>query len=199
MNNKCTKFRNYRPYTAKPLGTWKMFDNATDNHTDIEVPLYDKLRFHEAKKCWLPHHWVNSSHPSVAYMRQWIWSALVHIMACRLFGTKPLSEPMLEYCEKVQWNSNENTKVFTHENGSDNIVCEMAAISFRGDEFKPWITYHSRNEMLHVITYKCSFNNGVIKPLAVGFRWPTTRSIMFGYVTTSMPLSQLNQDTEMRV
>ena len=50
MKNKCTKFRNYRPYTAKPLGTWKMFDNPTDNHTDIEVPLYDKLRFHEAKK-----------------------------------------------------------------------------------------------------------------------------------------------------
>ena len=50
MKNRCTKFRNYRPYTAKPLGTWKMFDNPTDNHTDIEVPLYDKLRFHEAKK-----------------------------------------------------------------------------------------------------------------------------------------------------
>ena len=27
-----------------------MFDNPTDNHTDIEVPQYDKLRFHEAKK-----------------------------------------------------------------------------------------------------------------------------------------------------
>ena len=26
-----------------------MFDNPTDNHTDIEVPLYDNLRFHEAK------------------------------------------------------------------------------------------------------------------------------------------------------
>ena len=49
MKNKCTKFQNYRQYTAKPLGTWKMFDNPTDNHTDIEVPLYDKLRFHEAK------------------------------------------------------------------------------------------------------------------------------------------------------
>ena len=27
----------------------------------------------------------------VAYMRQWIGSALVPIMACCLFGTKPLS------------------------------------------------------------------------------------------------------------
>ena len=33
------------------------------------------------------------------YMRQWIGSALVQIMACRLFGTKPLSKPMLGYCQ----------------------------------------------------------------------------------------------------
>ena len=31
-------------------------------------------------------------------MHQWIVSALVQIMACRLFGTKPLSKPMLGYC-----------------------------------------------------------------------------------------------------
>ena len=49
MKNKCTKFRNYRPYTAKSLGTWKMFDNPTDNHTDIEVPLYYELRFTKLK------------------------------------------------------------------------------------------------------------------------------------------------------
>ena len=36
--------------------------------------------------------------PSAAFMRQWIESALVQIMACRLVGAKPLSEPMLEYC-----------------------------------------------------------------------------------------------------
>ena len=41
---------------------------------------------------------INSSPPSAAYMRQWIGSALVQIMACRLNGAKPLSEPMLEYC-----------------------------------------------------------------------------------------------------
>ena len=49
MKNKCTKFRNYRPYMAKSLGTWQMFDNPTDNHTDIEVPLYYKLRFTKLK------------------------------------------------------------------------------------------------------------------------------------------------------
>ena len=42
---------------------------------------------------------VNSSPPSAAYMRQWIGSALVQIMACHLFGAKPLSKPMLDYCQ----------------------------------------------------------------------------------------------------
>ena len=37
--------------------------------------------------------------PSAAYMRQWIGSALVQIMACRLVGAKPLSKPILGYCE----------------------------------------------------------------------------------------------------
>ena len=41
--------------------------------------------------------WVNSSLPSAAYMRQWIGSALVQIMACRLFGAKPLSKPISHY------------------------------------------------------------------------------------------------------
>ena len=34
---------------------------------------------------------------SAAYMRQWSGSALVQVMACRLFGTKPLPKPMLTY------------------------------------------------------------------------------------------------------
>ena len=40
----------------------------------------------------------NLSPLSAAYMGQWIRSALVQIMACRLFGAKPFSKPMLEYC-----------------------------------------------------------------------------------------------------
>ena len=32
-------------------------------------------------------------------MRQWIGSALVQIMACGLFGAKPLPKPMLGYCQ----------------------------------------------------------------------------------------------------
>ena len=41
---------------------------------------------------------INSSPPSTAYMRQLTGSSLVQVMACRLFGAKPLSEPILEYC-----------------------------------------------------------------------------------------------------
>ena len=40
-----------------------------------------------------------SSPPSAAYMCQWIRSALVYIMGCRLFNAKPLSKPMLGYCQ----------------------------------------------------------------------------------------------------
>ena len=77
-------------------------------------------------------HEVNSSPPSTAYMRQWIGSALLQIMALRLFGAKPLSEPMF-YLNWIlwnilQWHFNPKTNVFIHENASKNIVCEMAAI-----------------------------------------------------------------------
>ena len=42
--------------------------------------------------------WIKLISLSAAYMRQWIGSALAQIMACRLFGTKALSKPMLDYC-----------------------------------------------------------------------------------------------------
>ena len=45
------------------------------------------------------HSLFNSSPPSDIYMCQWIGLVLVQIMACRLFGAKPLSEPMLGYCQ----------------------------------------------------------------------------------------------------
>ena len=82
---------------------------------------------------------INSSPPSAAYMRQWIRSASVQTMACRLFGAKPLSEPLLGYCQldpkeqtSAEWNFNQNTKHFIHENTCDDIVCEMAPILSRG-------------------------------------------------------------------
>ena len=42
---------------------------------------------------------INSSPPSDACMHQWTGSAMVQVMTCRLFGVKPLPEPMLIYCQ----------------------------------------------------------------------------------------------------
>ena len=44
---------------------------------------------------------------------------------------------------------NQNTKLFIHENADEYIVCEMAAILSRGDEFKhhkmPTFSYPTQN------------------------------------------------------
>ena len=64
---------------------------------------------------WCMGHSVYSSPPSTAYMRRWTGSALVQVMACRLVGAKPLSEPMLGLIvnstirNKLQLNSNRHT------------------------------------------------------------------------------------------
>ena len=57
-------------------------------------------------------------------------------MACRLVGAKPLSEPMLEYCQldpwdKLQRNFNQNSYIFIQESAFENVVWKMAAIFSR--------------------------------------------------------------------
>ena len=42
---------------------------------------------------------VNSLRLRDAYMHHQMRPSLVQIMACRLFGAQPLSEPMLDYCQ----------------------------------------------------------------------------------------------------
>ena len=92
---------------------------------------------------------INSSPHSAAYMRRWIGSALIQIMVCRLFGTKPLSEQRFRYSQelppgplvyrnKLQWNLIKIKKLFIHGNASEYIVCEMAAILSRGDWLTEW-------------------------------------------------------------
>ena len=82
-------------------------------------------------------HYLNSSPPSSAYMSQRIGATLVQIMACRLFGAKPLSKRMLGYCQlnplkltSVKFES--KYKLFIHENARESVVCEMTAILSRG-------------------------------------------------------------------
>ena len=39
----------------------------------------------------------NSFSPGKSYIHQWTASSLVQVMACRLFGAKPLPEPLMNY------------------------------------------------------------------------------------------------------
>ena len=73
-----------------------------------------------------------------------IGSALIQIMACCPFSVKPLTKPTIGYWQlnpyekKFIRNFKQNTKLFIHENASENIVCEMAVILSRGDELTHW-------------------------------------------------------------
>ena len=51
-------------------------------------------------------------------------------MYCRLIGAKSFSEPMLEYVnwDKLQWNINENSYIFTQEDAIEKFFCKMPAI-----------------------------------------------------------------------
>ena len=48
---------------------------------------------------WMKKATLNSFHPSAVYMRWWTGWAFIQVMACRLFGAKPLPEPMFTYCQ----------------------------------------------------------------------------------------------------
>ena len=49
-------------------------------------------------------------------------------MACRLFGAKPLSKPMLDYCQLYACEHiYQNITISTEENAFENVVHEMYA------------------------------------------------------------------------
>ena len=68
-------------------------------------------------------------------------------MACRLVGAKPLSEPMLEYCQFHHWEQT-SVKCKSKFNMSHwrkcikNVVCEMAAILSRPQCVNPCLGQH---------------------------------------------------------
>ena len=77
---------------------------------------------------------INSSYPNTAYMRQWTGSTLVQVTACRLFGAKPLPEPMLTYChldpyEQTSVKLKSKYKILI---SFEIIVCEIADNLTRG-------------------------------------------------------------------
>ena len=71
--------------------------------------------------------WISVSiSPSTANIRQWIGSVLVQIIACRLFGTKPLFKPLLGLCNR------EIATFSLKKMRLCNIVCEISSILSRG-------------------------------------------------------------------
>ena len=77
---------------------------------------------------------------SPAYMRQRTGSSLVHVMACRLFGAKPLPEHTLAYCQLDSWEQisvkfeSEFLALLFKEIHLKMSSAKMAAILTRGDE-----------------------------------------------------------------
>ena len=72
--------------------------NTIHQHDGISFSMYPKIKYTTRTRqtvCLL----LPLTHlpPSATYMRQWPGSALVQIMACRLFGAKPLPQPVLTY------------------------------------------------------------------------------------------------------
>ena len=59
---------------------------------------------------------------------------LMHWKAYRIFGTKPLPEPMFTYRQlypnKLQWNYSCNQNLFIQGNANQNGVCKLPSISF---------------------------------------------------------------------
>ena len=74
----------------------------------------------------------NSSPPSATYMRQWIGSALVQIMVCRLFGAK-LGYCQLDFGNIFQLNLNMNSIVFIQENANEDVVCQNGCHFVQGE------------------------------------------------------------------
>ena len=81
----------------------------------------------------------------VPNMRQQIGSALAHIRTCRLSVARPKSKPMLRWSlrHRLKWHFDQNTTFSIHENLSEYIVCEMAAILSRGR----WVNHHFADPM----------------------------------------------------
>ena len=109
------------PFDVLPIGIyqaecWQQIIHATSIFLWplTHLPLVPRICVSELGKHWF---------------RQWLvaWSAPSHYQnQCWFIVNWTLGN-------KLQWNQNQNTKVFIHENAFDCVVCEMAAILSRGN------------------------------------------------------------------
>ena len=103
---KCINF--YYDFTkvCSQGSNWQYSSIGSDNGAGQETSHYLNqwwLVYWRIYICVTRPQWVNSSSPNAAYMRQWIGSSLVQVMACHLFGAKLLREPVLAYWQLHSW------------------------------------------------------------------------------------------------
>ena len=75
----------YFPFHIKGHIKWEQYREKPHRHQTVGLSLCPAT--------------INSSPPNATYMCRWNGSALVQVMAYCLFGTKPLPEIMLTYCQ----------------------------------------------------------------------------------------------------
>ena len=124
----------------------------------------------------------------VPHMRRWSGSALVQVMAWRLFGTKPLPEPTLivnwTVRDNLQWNLSGNRKNFIHENAFANVVCENGGHFVRGRWVDMCCTVS--NLFLQLLIFKLS----LMMLLVPFFPCSCSSQIKYSFEQSAQPLSK---------
>ena len=96
------------------------------------------------------------------YKHQYTRPSLVQIMACCLFGAKPLSTPMLAYCwlvgNKFQRHFIQNIIIFIFENWFQNVISKMDSILSWPQCDKNYCYATNLDHVLCCIIAECTFS-----------------------------------------
>ena len=74
--------------------------------------------------------YVNSMWPSDAIQHHGSLSTLIQMMTCHVHSAKLPPQPMLnsgQVMNKVQWNSNQNAKIFFQSNACEKVICKFCS------------------------------------------------------------------------
>ena len=121
----------------------------------------------------------NSLRPADAYMRHPPRPLLVEIMACRLVGAKPLSEPMLEYFNsnlrnKLQWNIKRNSYIFHY----DDVIMSAIASQITSLTIVYSTVYPGADQRKHQSSASLAFVWEIHRgPVNSPHKWPVTRKM----------------------
>ena len=188
---KSTSFNVWVRYCVRNWHLWNSTQNILPIHWKIwflfNTEILRALRFKSSyaflKRPPDPYAYMRSTwHYLLLVPHHWIGSALIQIMACRLFGAKPLSKPKLGYCQLNLWFFYLNTKPFIHENASENIVCEMSAMGWwvkNNESMSPNHQYNARQYILRALRRRYIFGSlGINQPDCKGsLSWSYERNM----------------------